>query len=662
MDTATEPRDHMYGWEDPSAVSRQGSLAFVLGALVLGTILSSLLLPRLSGAPDAPVWDLHQTLRPAYIVASAATWFWIRNRSTRVLGISTAATLLILGLNPFYSLRFFAIYSYNVIRGTPLPEGYTVLFLLAAVTGYGVASVLALRLYKTRRSKQSAIKGSVQWGDGAPMKKEKEGILIGKKDGQFLRYNGGGHLMTVAATRSGKGVGSIIPNLLNYPGSIVVTDPKGENWYVTARHRREELGQETIPLDPFGLGNAARVPDPTVGFNPLSLIDFEGPNFTEVAMAMADMMVPSRKAAGSQRFWDQEAKALLYTVILHAASDLKEERRNLTYVRHLLTRPPHDFEHVLSSMLASPIAAVREGADRIAQKAEKERSGVFSTVQSETHFLGSPAMHPVLSQTSFDISALNSGKLSLYLMLPREYLSTFAPWLRLMIYACYQTCTHDVISRSKPPFNTLFLLDEFANLGYMSNMSEAVSLGAGYGVSIWFILQDMAQLEREYSKEWKSFMANCDVLQAFAVQDPDTSKHLSTILGKTSVWHRKPRRLSRKEGGRIHHDYSEESRDLLMPDEWRRLHPDRLVLLYRPYFPVAGDKIKYYSDPFFEGKWDNNPYVSASETEEVEETKKAPKSKNPIREMCSRVAKVVKEGKDSVLWQWDTRQIFRKKT
>ncbi len=383
-----------------------------------------------------------------------------------------------------------------------------------------------------------------------------------------------------------------------------MTDPKGENYYVTANWRREELGHEVVAMDPFGITKGA-----PVGFNLLDLIDTRGEDYVETAMMMAEMLIV--KTGSGDPYWVLEAKALLYTFILHAASKPEPGERNLIEVRRMLTLGPMELEELLGDMLRSPITQVQEGAGRLLQKSERERSGVFSTAQSYTHFLASPRMGRVLTQTDFSLQGIVQDRLSLYLVLPMEHLTAFGPWLRLMITCAYYVCTHEVIKRERSKHRILFLLDEFANLGYMSNIKEALSLGGGYGVSLWLILQDFAQLKRAYKDEWESFVANSDVIQAFAIQDPFSVEKVSTLLGKTTVWQRKTRKSSRREGGRLVRDYDEDSRPLLRPEELRRMDPAKEILLVRPYQPVAATKLCYYADPMFAGRWQKNPYITS---------------------------------------------------
>ncbi|MFQ5569861.1 MAG: type IV secretory system conjugative DNA transfer family protein [Rhodothermales bacterium] len=609
---AKEEQADLYGQRAPVNLSIYGYLftfgAGVFVALTLGASVLSLLWGTPPARPLLDLRSLRFLLWGGALAHLAALAFSHRNeRLQRLRGLLIAATLVLvlLSVTPLFSPHHLVVGLARSLEAERTKD--MLLAVISLVAGVGLTGTAVHSLLEILRFKSTATHGSTMWGDGVALKKQKAGLLLGWHDGQMLRYGGDGHLLTVAATRSGKGVGAIIPNLLSYPGSIVVSDPKGENYYVTARYRRETLGQEVVALDPFNL--TRRVNLASFAFNPLDLIDLDSQDYVETAMMMADMMVVQRGMT-HEPHWDIEAKALLYALILYVRSLPDKARRHLIEMRRLLTQRPDELEKTLARMLESPIDQVREGAGRILQKADKERSGVFSTAQSHTHFLSSPRMAGVLTATGFDIQGLLRGELSLYLVLPREHLSPFAPWLRLMISCCYYTCTHNALQRGRIDQRVLFLLDEFANLGYMANIKEAVSLGGGYGLTLWLILQDLAQLRREYRDEWESFVANSDVIQAFAIQDPFTSEKISKMLGETTVWQRRVRGQSRREGGRFIRDYEERSRHLLRGDELRRLHPRRQLLLVRPYQPVLADKIIYFEDPFLTGRFDANPYIT----------------------------------------------------
>ena len=595
----------IYGYSAPGPTTPAGRLIAALLGLALASIIATNILTFSWGAP-AGARLLTSTRVSRLVCASAllafvvvATW----RRGARPVAFAGMGVAVLIALTPLYSPFIFWQVAAQGLQGL-LTGAAGLRVLLAAMVGGGVGGVFTFHVLRLIRLREGGVKGSTRWGDGAALKGKEEGFLLGIHDDTFLRYTGSGHLMTVAATRSGKGVGSIIPNLLDHPGSIVVTDPKGENHYVTARYRRDVLGHDVVAMDPFGITLAK-----PMGFNPLDLIDFTGSDYVETAMMMAEMMIVKTTGGGDQH-WVREGKSVLYTFILHAATLDEPEKRNLVEVRRMLTQDPDDFRATIMKMSESDIAQVREGAGRMQQKADRELSGVLSTVQSYTHFLSSPRMEQVLTQTEFSMGGVVQDNLSLYLVLPMEHLTAFAPWMRLMVACAYYACTHDVIHRERSEHRILFMLDEFANLGYMSNIKSAFSLGGGYGVTMWLILQDLAQLKQAYRDEWESFVANSDVFQAFAIQDPFSADKVSRMLGQTTVWQRKTRKSTRREGGRLIRDYDEDSRPLLRPEELRRLHPDRSILLVRPYQPIAATKIRYYRDEHFSGRWDKNPYIT----------------------------------------------------
>lgn len=616
MATREEQPDSLYGSRAPVNLSIYGYILVFVICVALAFTLATCVLVLFWGDPPG---DSFLDLRPMRLVFGALVlvllaaigFSHLSAMLVRLRGLFVASVLMLtlFATVPIYSPHYFILALRHALATDSVVE--LSMALVSFIAGAGLTVAGAHAILEGLRFKGTSTHGSTAWGDGAALKEAKKGLLLGWHEDQLLRYDGDGHLLTVAATRSGKGVGAIIPNLLTYPGSVVVTDPKGENCYVTARHRREKLKQTVVALDPFGL--TAPISLEFASFNPLDLIDLKGPDYVETAMMIAEMLVVQRGMT-IEPHWDREGKALLFAFILYVASLPDRSRRHLIEVRRLLTQSPKELEKMLAQMEKSEIEQVREGAGRIQQKADRERSGVFSTAQSHTHFLSSPRMEKVLTSTNFDLKGLLGGKLTLYLVLPREHLTTFAGWLRLMVSCCYYTCTHNALQRQRTDRRVLFLLDEFANLGYMANLKEAVSLGGGYGLTLWLVLQDLAQLRREYKDEWESFVANSDVIQAFAIQDPFTSDRISKMLGEKTVWLWRVRAQGRREGGRYLRDFEERSRPLIRADELRRLNPQRQILLVRPYQPIAADKIFYYRDSIFRQMHDSNPYITPLET------------------------------------------------
>jgi len=396
-----------------------------------------------------------------------------------------------------------------------------------------------------------------------------------------------------------------MPNLLDHPGSMLVTDPKGENYAVTSRWRRG-MGQTVRALDPFGLvkGEAC--------YNPLEMVDPNRPDAVDDARLLADMLVMP-ETRSEEHFWSEEARGLLTGLILHVVTVDRDEPRTLTHVRELLTLPPSAFAELLADMQANEAAGglVARAAARLLQKAEKERSGVVSTAQSHTHFLDSPHMRRVLGSSNVDLTGLKSDDLSVYLVVPTERLDGYARWLRLMIASALVGVGR---ARGRSRERVLFFLDEFAHLGRLRPVQQGIGLAGGFGVTFWIVIQDFSQLRSTYGEAWSTFLANVDVLQAFGVNDWDTAEHLSKLTGEATIVVESQSR-SRGEGrsaleaGHRNAGWtrSEIARRLLLPDEVRRLPRTAELLFVRGGAPLCPRRVNYLSDPEFRGRADPNP-------------------------------------------------------
>lgn len=445
--------------------------------------------------------------------------------------------------------------------------------------------------------------GTAAWSTGDDLLQD-TGLLVGRHaTGHMLRYSQEGHVITLAPTRSGKGVAAVIPNLLEYPGSVVVSDPKGENYAVTGR-RRTEMGQQVIVLDPFGVAGG------TAAFNPLDLIDVQTDFAVDDATMLADMLVMRSGKASASSFWDEEATTLLRGLILHVAAVAESSERNLTYVRELLTLAPEPFQDLLNEMSASPAAGglVKRAAAMMLQKADKERSGVISTAQSHTRFLDSPRMARVLNRSTFELADLKRRRMSLYLVLPPDRMNTYQRWLRLMV-AC--TLASMIRIPGQPAQRVLVLLDEFANLGRMQPVLDDISLAGGYGVAFWLVLQDLPKLKGIYPDDWGTFLSNRAVLQAFGTADLETSEYLSKMAGETTIFTESENRSRGRNSGKSQQSTaqttSEKGRRLLTPDEVQRLHPDMELVFVKGSNPLLVNRLNYLSDPEFQGAYDENP-------------------------------------------------------
>jgi type IV secretion system protein VirD4 len=429
----------------------------------------------------------------------------------------------------------------------------------------------------------------------AHLTQDRPGLLIGRDhaSGKLLRYSGPAHLLTMAPTRTGKGVGTIIPNLLTAERSVICVDPKGENAVIAGR-ARAQFGPVYV-LDPFGITG-----QPSSAFNPLDRFDIANPDIADDASALADALVFDEPGLSGEAHWNEEAKALIGGLILALVTMEPKTRRHLGMLREYLTLAPDRFAHLMARMQEMDDAnwLIARAANRHLSKSDREAAGVLSTAQRHTHFLDSPRMNAALERSDFEFADLKHRHVSIFLVLPPDRLSTYSRWLRLIIAQSLLDMARDP---AKPDVPVLYLLDEFAALGALAPIERAMGLMAGYGVQLWPILQDIHQLRATYGKRAGTFLSNAGVLQVFGVNDHDTARLVSDLLGQETVVFRTMAHALDSDRSGITHSQHHIGRSLLTPDEVRNLPTQAQLLFLAGQRPIMAAKLAFYRDKEFHG-------------------------------------------------------------
>lgn len=425
-----------------------------------------------------------------------------------------------------------------------------------------------------------------------------DGLLIGRANnsGRLLRYGGPAHLLTMAPTRSGKGVGTIIPNLLTADRSIICIDPKGENATI-AGDARQNFGPVHI-LDPFGITGR-----PSAAFNPMGGFDPESIDVAEDVSTLADALVFDEPGLSGDAHWNEEAKALIGGLLLHVLASQPDDRRTLTTLRHYLTLAPEAFRAVLDEMQESDAVngLIARAANRHLGKSDREASGVLSAAQRHTHFLDSPRMTEVLSRSDFRFGDLKTNKATVFLVLPPDRLASYSRWLRLLVAQSLTEMARTAPSPRPSTQPVLYLLDEFAALGHLAPVEHAMGLIAGYGVQLWPIVQDIHQLRATYGQRAGTFLSNAGVLQVFGVNDHDSARLVSDLLGQETVVFKTAARALDSEKSGLSFAEQHVGRPLLTPDEVRNLPAGSELLFIAQQRPLMATKLRYYADPEFAG-------------------------------------------------------------
>jgi type IV secretion system protein VirD4 len=484
---------------------------------------------------------------------------------------------------------------------------------LAAASGFlGCAAAVAGSLWRARQSGAVTTYGSARWASVNDVRSAgllgQAGLFLGSFGGADLRHDGPEHVMAFAPTRSGKGVGLVIPTLLSWTGSAVIHDIKGENWQLTAGWRsRFSHCLLFNPTDP----RSAR-------YNPLLEVR-RGAGEVRDVQNIADILVDPEGALERRNHWEKTSHSLLVGAILHVL--YAEEEKTLARVATLLSDPVRSFASTLRVMMSTPHLGdsvhpvVASAARELLNKSDNERSGVLSTAMSFLGLYRDPTVAQVTSDCDWRIADLIAAgrPVSLYLVIPPSDISRTKPLVRLVLNQIGRRLTERLeASLGEPPRRLLMMLDEFPALGRLDFFETALAFMAGYGIRAFLIAQSLNQIEKAYG-EHNSILDNCHVRVAFATNDERTAKRISDALGTAT----EQRAMRNYAGHRLapwlaHVMVSrqETSRPLLTPGEVMQLPPNDELVLLSGTPPIRASKLRYYEDRRFTTRLTAPPVLS----------------------------------------------------
>ena len=395
-------------------------------------------------------------------------------------------------------------------------------------------------------------------------------------------HTGEGHLITVAPTGGGKGVGCIIPALLRYKGPVVVIDPKGENYAVTARARRE-MGQKVVALDPFNTG----IPKTQeLGkFNPLDFLSEKNPTLVEDAEMIANTLLSAAGQGTHEYFWPYMGSQLLTLLLLYQIKRLPPEDWNLVKTRELLASPLESWPQFASQLTQDSDDTLRRLAGLVANPAKETFGGYWAFAQMQTAVFKGELVGEAITTSSFSLQELVDGDpLSLYIIIPPEKLEAYGNLLKVWLAVMISALTN---RRSKPERSTLFILDEAAQLGHMPQLRQAITLLRSYGVRVWSFWQDLSQLQGLYPETWQTLLNNCHIHQFFAKSTRSGALQTYDVTGLGS------------------------------PEYLQTLEPGEMVLSVMGDEPVIARVPNYLWDEPFKGLYDANPFYQREPDEAV---------------------------------------------
>ncbi len=512
---------------------------------------------------------------------------------------------------PFYlpPAFFWWWYGYDAYAPSIFVEGAYI----AASGGFIAAAVaIGMSVWRAREAKKVETYGSARWADTHEIKAAgllgPDGVVLGRYDHDYLRHDGPEHVLCFAPTRSGKGVGLVVPSLLTWPGSAIVHDIKGENWQLTAGFRA--LHGRVLLFDPTNKKSSA--------YNPLLEVR-RGEWEVRDVQNIADILVDPEGSLEKRNHWEKTSHALLVGAILHVL--YAEEDKTLAGVAAFLSDPKRPIESTLAAMMktphlgeAGPHPVIASAARELLNKSDNERSGVLSTAMSFLGLYRDPVVAEVTRRCDWRITDIVTAKhpTTLYLVVPPSDINRTKPLIRLILNQVGRRLTEDLQAKAGR-HRLLLMLDEFPALGRLDFFESALAFMAGYGLKSFLIAQSLNQIEKAYGAN-NSILDNCHVRVSFATNDERTAKRVSDALGTaTEMKAMKNYAGSRLSPwlGHLMVSRSETARPLLTPGEVMQLPPTDEIIMVAGTPPVRAKKARYYEDARFKERILPPPVLTA---------------------------------------------------
>lgn len=436
--------------------------------------------------------------------------------------------------------------------------------------------------------------GDARWATQEDIKnaglRAKHGMLLGLDKSGYYIADGFQHALLFAPTGSGKGVGFVIPNLLFWDHSIIVHDVKLENYELTSGWRAKQ-GQNVYvwePANPDGITHC---------YNPIDWVSSKPGQMVDDVQKIANLIMPKKD------FWENEARSLFLGVVLYLIADPNKVKSFGEVVRTMRSDDVvYNLAVVLDTMggLIHPVAYMNIAA--FLQKADKERSGVISTLNSGLELWANPLIDAATASSDFNILEIKRKKTTVYVGLTPDNVNR----LQKLMQVFYQQAT-EFLSRKIPdvkdePYGVMFMLDEFPTLGKMEQFQTGIAYFRGYRVRLFLIIQDTQQLKGTYEEAgMNSFLSNSTYRVTFAANNYETANLISQLCGNKTVKQQsqsQPKFFDLNPATRTV-NISEVQRALLLPQEVILLPRDDQIVLIESFPPIRSKKIKYYQDKFF---------------------------------------------------------------
>jgi type IV secretion system protein VirD4 len=527
-------------------------------------------------------------------------------------------TLLFLGLKDV-ALGFTTYIAYVRVLDVPQYGPFAWKIKAAGAVGFGVPLLCWLVvLVVLLRKKKQTMHGDARFARSGDLRKQKmldpapNGVLVGRFKGDLVRLPGQQFVILAAPTRSGKGVGVVIPNLLDYQESVVVLDIKQENFDLTSGWRKEQ-GQEIYLFNPFAEDRR------THRWNPLSYVSKDPAFRVSDLMSIASMLYPD--GSDDQKFWVSQARNAFMAFSLYLCEKWDHDEKNglptvlrdkptLGMIYRLSSGDGTDLRELYGAMSQKPFLssnAKSAFANMLSQAAETFAS-ILGTFKEPLNAWINPVLDAATSEDDFLLTDVRKKRMTIYIGIQPNKLAESRLIVNLFFSQLINLNTKE-LPQNNPALKhqCLLLMDEFTSIGKVEIIASAVSYMAGYNIRLLPIIQSMAQLDAVYGKDVSRTVITNHALQiVYAPREQQDANDYSEMLGYTTVT---KKNVTKSKGGDTH-SKTEEKRALMLPQELKAMGTDKEVFFYEgiPH-PVMCEKIKYYQDKYFTSRLMNKAEV-----------------------------------------------------
>ncbi|MCL1077093.1 type IV secretory system conjugative DNA transfer family protein [Parashewanella spongiae] len=554
------------------------------------------------------------------------------------LWLSSTIYLYFANLN-YHQATPFTVFEYGYYYGHDNKTRFWLT--LSVVFGFAPFSLLMAAKFKT---KKLPLYGEARFASEKDIKQTgllgNKGIVVGKQcqmfNQRYLQFGGQQHVLMSAPTRSGKGVGVVIPNLLSWQDSVVVLDIKQENWNITAGFRQSH-GQQCYLL------NLAPRDYRSHRWNPLHYISNDPSFRINDIQKIGQMLFPN--IDNESPVWQASSRSLWLGLVLYLIETPPLPVTMGEVLRLLTQGDEHLAEQITQRMesnthlSAQCFLSLKEYLDT----PERTRGSIRKSFTSALELFYNPVIDAVTASNDFDLRELRKQKISIYVGVTPDDLTRLAPLINLFFQQLIDLNTRELPEQNPSlKHQVLLLLDEFAAIGKISILSRGISYVAGYGLRLLTIIQSPSQLREIYGHDGAETLIENHALQiVFAPKNPKVAREISETLGNTTINNRSRSKQLSGKGGKSE-NISDHQRALLLPQEIIQLGQDRALLLVENCPPIKCNKIRWYQDGFLMKRGNQNgkllwktPVISEVKPKTVPVTQFTAKAKQEGDDACS---------------------------